>query len=1440
MSASQSLVGHITRIGWTLSVVMMLFVSSGAVPERAWSDGALTGSSLIAGIPRIAATNVHGQQAGHLLSTTGQRQAVFWDADGALTLLGTLGGAESEALALNDVGEVVGVAQTAEGIWRGFRWTHTTGMEELATLGGQSSRALAINAAGQIVGEAQTTEGAWRAVLWDVKGLYNLGTLGGEASRALAINAAGQIAGEAQTAEGAWHAFLWEPVPGLHDLGTLGGRQSWASDLNDIGQVVGEAHTGAAAHAFLWERATGLRDLGTLGGAASRAWTITTEGRILGEAQDTAGQWQRVVWAAEDPADPTRHWLPLPAAVTMVEALQTRSITTRLAVASSAASTAFASALYTQFYGRDGDAEGIAFWADQIDACALTPAAVVMDFFQAAEFAEVVAPTARLYFAAFNRIPDGAGLDFWVRRNRAGSSLTAIAAFFVESVEFVNRYGAGLSEAAFVDVLYQNVLGRVADAQGRAFWVAALTAGRMTRGQVLLGFSESPENRAKTAAEIQVTLLYEGLIGRPPTPAELQAGRNQPLEALINALLNSSVYAGPDVPTPPCVNQPPVVDAGADQTITLPATVTLQGTITDDGLPEPPGAVTVTWTKISGPGTVTFAEATAATTTATFSATGTYILRLAADDSEQSAHDEVTITVQAAVNQPPTVSAGADQTITLPATATLQGTVTDDGLPKPPGTVTVTWTKVSGPGTVTFSNAANATTTATFSTAGAYVLRLTAEDGAVTATDDVTVIVNAGSDGGGGGGGGGGGAPVNQAPQVNAGADQTLILPTNTVTLSGTVTDDGLPNPPGAVTVGWSQISGLAGVTFANAAVASTTATFPGAGTYVLRLTANDGALTATDEVTVTVNSGGPIFQAIADCAPTGGPSPLTVRFRSQGVFSGGSIVRYRWDFEGDGTFDTSDAVPNDYTRTFTEAGAFSPVLQVTNNLGDTATDTCTLQVDNSPPTAMANASPSNGPIPLTVNFTCSGNDSDGAIVLYEWDFDGDGTFDFSSPTTGSARQIYSQVGQFTALCRVTDNEGLTGLARTTMTVIRPGEPGSPSVLASASPTSGDGPLTVALNGAATDDGAIVRWEWDFDGNGVYDFTSATSPSTSLTYDQAGVFGATLRATDNDGKIGIDNIEIVVGVNVGLSIPDDTFEPSLGESVAIHTTLNVTLPVRLLLKNRDGVVVRQLAEGLRTAGSYTDTWDGRDGAGNLLPEGPYYAVLEYDFGGGTRAFDLTDTTGGVRYNPSRNSFPNTFRPFENDPLRITFTIPESRGASEILAFVGLYNTDTRVITLLEQTPLGAGAHTIYWDGLNPDGSFAVPPPGDSFLFGIFGYTLPDNGLFLKAAPVVSNVRVDPNFFDPSTSGHPATATLTYDLDKTADVELTVTNLTTGKVLRRIQQLNVAPGAGKTIVWDGRAENGLLADAGDYRLALSAVDSTGSASMTRYALMKVFY
>ena len=92
-------------------------------------------------------------------------------------------------------------------------------------------------------------------------------------------------------------------------------------------------------------------------------------------------------------------------------------------------------------------------------------------------------------------------------------------------------------------------------------------------------------------------------------------------------------------------NLPPVVDAGIDQTITLPANASLDGTVTDDGLPNPPSAVTTTWTKQSGPGTITFGDANSVDTTASFSTNGTYVLRLTANDSVLSNYDEVTITV---------------------------------------------------------------------------------------------------------------------------------------------------------------------------------------------------------------------------------------------------------------------------------------------------------------------------------------------------------------------------------------------------------------------------------------------------------------------------------------------------------------------------------------------------------------------------------------------------------------------------------------------------------------------------------------------------------------------------------------------------------------------------------------------------------------------------
>src|SRR4030095_4652971 len=133
-------------------------------------------------------------------------------------------------------------------------------------------------------------------------------------------------------------------------------------------------------------------------------------------------------------------------------------------------------------------------------------------------------------------------------------------------------------------------------------------------------------------------------------------------------------------------------------------------------------------------------------TTITQSATvnNVYCYRVAAaNDIGKSAWSNIAcFTVAKAVsNQAPTVNAGPDQSITLPALATLTGTVTDDKLPNPPASVTVTWSKVSGPGTVTFATPNAPQTTATFSLAGAYVLRLTANDSVLQASDDISITV---------------------------------------------------------------------------------------------------------------------------------------------------------------------------------------------------------------------------------------------------------------------------------------------------------------------------------------------------------------------------------------------------------------------------------------------------------------------------------------------------------------------------------------------------------------------------------------------------------------------------------------------------------------------------------------------------------------------------
>jgi hypothetical protein len=150
---------------------------------------------------------------------------------------------------------------------------------------------------------------------------------------------------------------------------------------------------------------------------------------------------------------------------------------------------------------------------------ALLPPAGAIEFIDTS----VEAQAGRLYQAAFGRAPDDAGVSFWAGQIHAGASLADVATQFLASQEFQTRFGSP-DNATFVSELYQNVLGRAGEPAGIAFWQNQLDTNAQTRAQVLVSFSESPENQATTplSANAQsAARLFWAELGRAPDSAGL-------------------------------------------------------------------------------------------------------------------------------------------------------------------------------------------------------------------------------------------------------------------------------------------------------------------------------------------------------------------------------------------------------------------------------------------------------------------------------------------------------------------------------------------------------------------------------------------------------------------------------------------------------------------------------------------------------------------------------------------------------------------------------------------------------------------------------------------------------------------------------------------------------------------------------------------------------
>jgi RHS repeat-associated protein len=259
---------------------------------------------------------------------------------------------------------------------------------------------------------------------------------------------------------------------------------------------------------------------------------------------------------------------------------------------------------------------------------------------------------------------------------RQGTSATVVLSFDKPVTGAVAAVTEGVGTAGTPTFSGNDVIVNLTGV-GNAQWVtvtltdvASADGGAGGSGAVRVGFllGDVNQNRVVTVSDLA---QVNAQIAQPVTGSSFlrDVNANGSLTVADKGIANTQITRALAV----FANRAPVVDAGADQAITLPAKAALDGSASDDGLPSPPSALTLAWSKVSGPGTVTFDSPSTAATAAGFSDPGTYVLRLTARDASLVSDDTVQVVVEGAAlpPDPATVAPPLDPTV---ATSTYAAT----------------------------------------------------------------------------------------------------------------------------------------------------------------------------------------------------------------------------------------------------------------------------------------------------------------------------------------------------------------------------------------------------------------------------------------------------------------------------------------------------------------------------------------------------------------------------------------------------------------------------------------------------------------------------------------------------------------------------------------------------------------------------------------------
>lgn len=559
-------------------------------------------------------------------------------------------------------------------------------------------------------------------------------------------------------------------------------------------------------------------------------------------------------------------------------------------------------------------------------------------------------------------------------------------------------------------------------------------------------------------------------------------------------------------------NTPPIANAGPNQSIAT-SSATLNGT----GSSDPDGTIaSYLWTQVgTTPNTATIVSATSATTSITGLIAGVYTFNLQVTDNGGAINsDQVQITVTSG-NQAPIVDAGLNTTICLPTTqVTVNATGSDDV-----GIISYQWTQISGPNIATIPigglfQGGNITGLIV----GVYVFRVTVTDGGgLTAFDDKQVIVST----------------CNAAPVANAGANQTIVLPTTSVSLDGTASTD-----DNAITEYlWTQVGGPAGPTIVSPTSSTTDVTGLAAGIYIFRLrVADDAGLFNTDDVQITVQAvanGAPIANAGANQTITLPTSSVTLN--SSGSTDDVAIVSRLWTkVSGPATFTIVSPTSTSTSVTGLVAGVYVFRITVTDGGGLTDFDEVTITVNsavNAGPVAVAGGNQTITLPTSTASVDGSGSTDDVAVTVYLWTkVSGPAGGTISTPNSATTNITSLQAGTYVFRLRVEDAAGLFDTDDLTIIVNSAGNASPVAIIAGGAQSIQLPTNTVSLDGSgSTDDVAVTAYLWiQVSGPSTATIATPTASTTNMDNLIEGVYFFQLQVSDGEGLTDTDQVQVTV------------------------------------------------------------------------------------------------------------------------------------------------------------------------------------------------------------------------------------------------------------------------------------------------------------------------